>query len=1114
MGIRKFIRKIIPNEIRDNPALAIVAVAVIGPAALGALGASTASIIGATVASNTAAAVAIGTGVVSAGVTYVQGGTVSDSLKAGVLSGAGSYAGSVVSNSVSNAVSNATGAPLGGGVGATVTPSGQFASTAGGTGFGAAGTTGFQTAANAGQILGVANPTFAGFLAGNVAGRSTEAAITGKPIEQAALFGAAQSIGFGLDRMPDFKALPKPVQDVLVSSAQAAVMGQDVGDAVIESIVKSTNVVGKALKEVPGGIEFTERNPVATRYIINTVSSALAAQLQGKEISDTVLESLVRTTASVLQQKFADRELSDEVNEANSDYTKLQQKEQEIVELNKRLENLNTKYQDAINQYNFVASTNDYFVWEVQHYAGLATSGTYNQEGSNYYAELSNNAYEKYKAFQDEFKDAQRRLRASGYDAELADINTRLAAASNEFDLLFSRIDSSVNQLTQNSANLFTDFETELGFQLAPLTAFQETNVTDQDVLSQISPVEPPVNALIKQPSTLMQQLATADAVLKTYYDAYQSFRNAAETTTDEAGKQQFLDAANQFFDIAQLRVDEIAAGSRIVAIERPTEVAQAPATPVEEEQAIFDLVQSQLPGMEEVAPTEVAEISPVAPPTELAQGPVEDQDLLNQIQEVAARPDVGVPTDATELAQATAPTQIDISGVGRTERFRQGTQSIFEYPDGRLIVFDDNNPDGREISYAEYQDITGSPYRPIGGLQIDITTGEGISESQVGAGTGTPGAPAIDLGAQAPVEVVDPAYTVGFDLRTYGPGSPLSPNLAVFEIGGGRGTPGGSSTDTTFNLVSRDTVTGQETYDVGGKQYSLIVLPDKQVLVPTQPSEVVVYLERDPITDRPKMKEVPVTQVPQQDAVQIAAKVEETAGGAPTGAEGDAGGLTAERPSTTTPTEQLQPGVRPEEVAPGVSAEESAPSFPDLISGITEPTMPAPVPGAAAGFEDALQAPGAGGVGDEITDEDIIRIIQGEMGEAGGGEGEGLPGEEGAGPGEGEEGAGPGAGEEGEGEGANGEGEGTGEGVGPGTGEGEAPETQTPQQTADIVPMITTVGRRTFARPAEGAPYRVTGMDESGILGRKQPLFGGDEDLQRAEWNRRSLRLRRLLGL
>jgi hypothetical protein len=1063
MGLRRTLRKWIPREIRDNPALAIVAVALIGPAALGALGASTAAITGATVAANTATAIAIGTGVVTAGVTYVQGGSVSESLKAGVLSGAGSYAGSVVSNSVSNAVSNATGAPLGSGVGATVTPSGQFASTAGGTGFGATGAAaGLQTAANAGQILGVANPTFAGFLAGNVAGRSTEAAITGRPIEQAALFGAAQSIGFGLDRMPDFKTLPRPVQDVLVSSAQAAVMGQDVGDAVIESIVRSTDIVGKALKEVPGGIEFTERNPVATRYIINTVSSALAAQIQGKEISDTVLESLVRTTASVLKEKFADRELSDDVNVANSDYKKLQQKEQEIAELNRRLENLNTKYENAINQYNFVANTNDFLLWQVQNYAQLATSGSYNQEGSNYYAQLSNDAYEKYKAFQDEFKDAQRRLNASGYTTELNDINTRLAAASNEFDLLFSRIESSVNQLTRNSANLFTDFETELATTLAPLTAFEETDVTDQDLLAQISPVELPVTALVRQPSTQMQQLATADNLVKTYYDAYQSFLNAAETTTNEAGKQQFLDAANQYLDIAENRVNELMAGSSFIPIEQPSpEIGVQVAGPVSPD------ILGRLESMPLFGETVVSEQFIDDPRPEVGGR------LIRRIQ--------GFRNDGT-------PYSYDIA------TFEDGTVVYSTVIDGEVQILD-ARPDLKNSAPG------------VGDVQ------EGAAG---GVGTGTSGAPAVDLGAQAPAQVVDPAYTVGFDLRDYGPGSPLSPNLAVFEIGGGRGTPGGSSTDTTFNLISRDTVTGQETYDVGGKQYSLIVLPDKQVLVPTEPSEVIVYLERDPVTDRPKMKEVPVAQVPQQDAVQIAAKVEETAGGAPTGAEGAAGGLTAERPSTTTPTEQLQPGVRPEEVAPGVSAEAPAPSFPELISGITEPVMPAPVPGADAAGGSALQAPGAGGVGDEITDEDIIRIIQGEMGEAGGGEGEGLPGEKGAGPGEGEEGAGPGAGEEGEGEGAGGEGEGTGEGVGPGTGEGGAPatETETPQQTADIVPMITTAGRRTFVRPAEGAPYRVTGMDESGILGRKQPLFGGDEDLQRAEWNRRSLRLRRLLGL
>jgi len=80
---------------------------------------------------------------------------------------------------------------------------------------------------------------------------------------------------------------------------------------------------------------------------------------------------------------------------------------------------------------------------------------------------------------------------------------------------------------------------------------------------------------------------------------------------------------------------------------------------------------------------------------------------------------------------------------------------------------------------------------------------------------------------------------------------------------------------------------------------------------------------------------------------------------------------------------------------------------------------------------------------------------------------------------------------------------------------EPETPVEEVTPPTTGTRPVVTVVPRqRGFQRPGEAAPYRVTGQDESGILGRKQPLFGGDEDLQRAEWNRRSLRLKRLLGL
>ena len=44
-------------------------------------------------------------------------------------------------------------------------------------------------------------------------------------------------------------------------------------------------------------------------------------------------------------------------------------------------------------------------------------------------------------------------------------------------------------------------------------------------------------------------------------------------------------------------------------------------------------------------------------------------------------------------------------------------------------------------------------------------------------------------------------------------------------------------------------------------------------------------------------------------------------------------------------------------------------------------------------------------------------------------------------------------------------------------------------------------------------SPREISGS-VTGIIGKKQPMFGGDEDMQTAEWNRRSLRLRKILGL
>jgi hypothetical protein len=85
---------------------------------------------------------------------------------------------------------------------------------------------------------------------------------------------------------------------------------------------------------------------------------------------------------------------------------------------------------------------------------------------------------------------------------------------------------------------------------------------------------------------------------------------------------------------------------------------------------------------------------------------------------------------------------------------------------------------------------------------------------------------------------------------------------------------------------------------------------------------------------------------------------------------------------------------------------------------------------------------------------------------------------------------------------------------LGGGEGEGEPPARRFDAQGRAITTTAVEAGDRTREAGTPGISSRVTGEALVGILGEKEPLFGGDEDEQRAVWNRRSLRLRKALGL
>jgi predicted nucleic acid-binding Zn-ribbon protein len=307
--------------------------------------------------------------------------------------------------------------------------------------------------------------------------------------------------------MPDFNTLPKPVQNVLISSAQAAVSGQDVGDAVSASLVQSTDVVGKAIKQLPGGIEFTIEHPIYTKYVVDSVSSAIAAQLQGKEVSESVINSLVRTTMNVLNEKFQDSQARETVENANSTYQQAEQKQQQIADLNQQIEDLkneptNRVYlgrQDGLREFVTNQARNyDGAVSQLNLFINGYNSGFYGsniQQAQDRVRQLEAEAL-MYKQTYDQaltqFYDNEDKLAQNGFTRSYNNLTSQLETAQNELSGLVSDIDRIGQELADSSFGLYTDFETELATTLAPLTAFEETDVTDQDVLAQIQPVAPP----------------------------------------------------------------------------------------------------------------------------------------------------------------------------------------------------------------------------------------------------------------------------------------------------------------------------------------------------------------------------------------------------------------------------------------------------------------------------------------------------------------------------------------------------------------------------------------------------------------------------------------------
>lgn len=309
-----------------------------------------ATLVGATVSG--IAATAIGTGLIAGTLTAVQGGSVSDVLKSAVIGGVATYVGGYAGDFVGSSVASATGSAL------------------------------------------------AGTIAGNVASGIAQSVVRGGDIEQGIIGGLAASAGAVLGNIPGFSGLPKPVQAAVTATARTAVTGGDIPAAVAQSLITSTGILDKALSSIPGAdtVIADSKNKDAVQLVTGTLSGALTAALQGKDVSAAAQRALVNASADILAKNLFDgiarERLNKEIAAAQANYTSAQ-KAQADLKTNYDSQNYYVeKYNEVVNNVKSMGSEHERLVKDYNDKKAVwqAKADAGDIEGANAYVEEVNAA--------------------------------------------------------------------------------------------------------------------------------------------------------------------------------------------------------------------------------------------------------------------------------------------------------------------------------------------------------------------------------------------------------------------------------------------------------------------------------------------------------------------------------------------------------------------------------------------------------------------------------------------------------------------------------------------------------------------------------------------------
>jgi hypothetical protein len=184
---------------------------------------------------------------------------------------------------------------------------------------------------------------------GQASASSAVAVVRGQdPVEAFIRGGVTAAVPVALGKVEAFSELPAPAQNVLAASVTAALTGQDVGIAAINSAVASINVGSKVLKELDPDKKMTPQQSAIAAQMINRITSSA---LTGTNPSAAVQSALINVGVKELGNKIDDQ-VQEWVDSLKLGVDGLEIKSKEVSELQTQYETAHGEWVSLANEFN------------------------------------------------------------------------------------------------------------------------------------------------------------------------------------------------------------------------------------------------------------------------------------------------------------------------------------------------------------------------------------------------------------------------------------------------------------------------------------------------------------------------------------------------------------------------------------------------------------------------------------------------------------------------------------------------------------------------------------------------------------------------------------------